>query len=161
MAKRRIKRKRSVEPFGKKVKYVTICLRPLFRGRYVVTALNNRTPRGGWNIIPRGTEGKRGIEVQRGETERKRRTPDEAFLWVPLFHQGSYLPFFPTTPLPSPHIVYFRGGGPDLTASWSTDQPRDVQPRLRMPSRAYLLDAICKYSKFSSSLNQGWFVLVS
>lgn len=62
-------KKETVEPFRKKVKYVTICLEPLFRGRYVVTALDNRTPRGGWNIMPKQAE--EGNEAWRGR-ERKR-----------------------------------------------------------------------------------------
>lgn len=100
---------------------------------------------GGWNIIQRRElwnereEGKRWIASRNGNGDggRKERDGyrrwDEAFLLrVPLFRQGSYLPFFP--PPPSPHVVYFRGGGlryrPNhFVIHWSTSR-RAVEPSL-------------------------------
>lgn len=95
-------------PSGRKWNTLRSVLGRLFRGRYVVTALDNGNPHGGWNIILGGPWGRNGkvTGARRTETGGK---GDETFLRVPLFRRDSYLPCVP--PLRSisfSDAVYFR-----------------------------------------------------
>lgn len=130
-------RKETVEPFGKKVKYVTICLEPLFRGRYVVTALDNRTPRGGWNIIlsqveegnRAGGEGvgrggghwrSRGEGRERGRGERQQQEMRRSFPLGPVISPRFLFTFLSSALSFLLHTSYIFGGGgldTDLTTS--------------------------------------------
>jgi len=102
-------------PSGRKWNMLRSVLGRLFRGRYVVTALDNGNPHGGWNIILGGPWGQRekwegnGSEKDGG---RGKRRWDWAFLRVPLFRRDSYLPCVP--PLRSiffSDAIYFRARG--------------------------------------------------
>lgn len=104
--------KRSAGPFGKKVKYVTICL-GLFRGRYVVTALDNGNPHGGWNIILGGPWGQPRAQAAKLTGARRTAKGDETGLsyQVPLFRRDSYLPCVPPPrSISSSRMPYIFGG---------------------------------------------------
>lgn len=100
-------------PTGRKVKYVTIRLGPLFRRRYVVTALDNGNPCGGWNIILRRRRRGR-LKSRRRRMEKEMcsrgietRLSSGSRYFVELF-LFTFRPTANILPDSTRHILYFR-----------------------------------------------------